>query len=273
MRNKLLIATVCSLITFNCVANADKLTVEQIRKQSDALLAKAGIEILPYNQVSIVPSDKYLNDKNLKLDPNIQFEQDSIRKYLAMNEEQQKNGYVNQDEPRAKELIEMKRVAHEIINQYQGNFEPPPSRQMWASIKEIPMAYNFVGVPEKEMQLNIGIAPFGSYRLVKEGAIQNGWDGAVQFFNNSEVGSCAFTEHNRKLAGAGAEILKEFVTSEINDKPTVILVTGNERSGFVYKIQWYTDVFNRQLECANPKFSQQLRSSVISLAQHIESFQ
>lgn len=273
MKNKLLIASVCGLFAFNCTSSAGKLlSVQDIKKQSEALLAKAGIEILPYNQVSIVPSDKYLNDKNLKADPNIKFEQESIRKYLAMNEEQQKNGYVNQDESRAKELMEMKHVAPHIRKLYEGNFEPS-NTSLRMTINDMPMAYKFVGVPDRDMQLNIGVAPFGSYRLVKEGAIQNGWDGAVQFFDNEEVGSCAFTEHNRKLAGAGAEILKEFVTYEINDKPTVILVTGNDRSGFVYKIKWYTDIFNRELECANPKFSQKLRSNVISLAQHIESFQ
>ncbi|WP_019218444.1 hypothetical protein [Legionella tunisiensis] len=69
------------------------------------------------------------------------------------------------------------------------------------------------------------------------------------------------------------ELIKELVTYDVHDKPTVILVRGNDKTGFVYKVEWYDPVFSRELECANTAYSQQLRAEVIALANRIESFQ
>lgn len=62
------------------------------------------------------------------------------------------------------------------------------------------------------MDLNIGVAPYGAYKSLKNGNDGDGWDGSVQFFDKKGIGSCAFTEHNRKLAHSGVELIKELVT-------------------------------------------------------------
>lgn len=122
------------------------------------------------------------------------------------------------------------------------------------------------------MDKHIGIAPYGAYKQVKNGDDGDGWDGAVQFFEKNGLGSCAFTEHNRKLAHSGIELIKELVTNEINDKPTILLIKGSESGGFVYKVKWYDSMFSRELECASKKYNAETRAAVIELAKRIDTF-
>jgi hypothetical protein len=83
------------------------------------------------------------------------------------------------------------------------------STHIRGSIDELKLAYTFVGVPTAEMDINIGVAPYGAYKEVRNGDDGDGWDGAVQFFEKKGIGSCAFTEHNRMLAHVGVELIKE----------------------------------------------------------------
>ncbi len=99
-----------------------------------------------------------------------------------MNEEQQKTGYVEEDAPRAQELMEMKSVAPYHQKKYRNVFSPE-STHIRSSINELKLAYNFVGVPPEEMDLNIGVALYGAYKSIKNGDAGDGWDGAVQFLS------------------------------------------------------------------------------------------
>lgn len=118
-----------------------------------------------------------------------------------------------------------------------------------------------------------GIAPFGAYKEVKNGDEGDGWDGAVQFFEKNNIGSCAFTEHNRKLAKSGVELIKELVSYDVHGKPTVVLVKGTKKTGFIYKLKWYDAIFSRELECANSEFNPKLRKEVMELANRIDAYQ
>ena len=116
----------------------------------------------------------------------------------------------------------------------------------------------------------VGVAPFGAYKQIKNGDDGDGWDGAVQFFEKNRIGSCAYTEHNRKLARSGIEIIKELISNEINEKPTIVLIKGSKETGFIYKIKWYDQIFSKELECANSNFSKDLKVQVIELAKRID---
>ena len=236
------------------------------------MLAQAGIEIPTSIEVSIVSANKYMNIKGIKQNTNDAHMAMQMKEYLAMNEEQQKNGYVKDSEPRAKELMNLKYIAPYHKKKYQGVLSPE-STHIRSSIDELKLAYTFVGVPKQEMTENIGVAPYGAYKSIKNGDDGDGWDGAVQFFEKKGIGFCSFIEHNRKLAHSGVELIKELVTYDVETKPSVVLVKGNKETGFVYKVKWYDNTFSRELECASPKFSQQLRSDVIALANRIESYQ
>lgn len=69
------------------------------------------------------------------------------------------------------------------------------------------------------------------------------------------------------------ELIKEVVTNDIHNKPTIILVKGTKESGFVYKLKWHDATFSRELECANSEFSPKLRMEIIELANRIDSYQ
>ncbi len=273
MYQKLLAAGLSVIFSFNTMANDQHaLTKEEINQLNKKILAKAGIDIPEYNEINIVSANTYIDNKNIKQNANDAHMAKKMKEYLAMNNEQQKNGYVNDNEPRAKELMNLKHVASYQLKKYKSVFSSE-STHIRASSDELKLAYTFVGVPAEEMSLNIGVAPYGAYKSVKNGDEGDGWDGAVQFFDKKGIGSCAFTEHDRKLAHSGVELIKELVTYDIQNKPTVVLVKGTKETGFVYKIKWYDNTFSRELECANPEFSQQLRTDIIALANRIECYQ
>ncbi|KTC89125.1 hypothetical protein [Legionella drozanskii] len=273
MKKKLLIAGMSVIFSFKAMADVQPtITNEEIDKRNRAMLAKAGIELPDSIEVSMVSANKYIESNSIKQNANDAHMATKMKEYLALNNEQQKNGYVKDNEPRAKELIELKHVALYHKAKYKGALSSE-STHIRASIDELKIAYTFVGVPIEEMDLNIGVAPYGAYKSLKNGDDGDGWDGAVQFFDKKGIGSCAFTEHNRKLAHSGVELIKELVTYDVHNKPTIVLVKGNKESGFVYKLKWYDNTFSRELECANSEFSQQLRTEIIALANRIESYQ
>ncbi|KTD66696.1 hypothetical protein Lste_2902 [Legionella steelei] len=272
MNSKLLIAGITALFSFSVIAsNEQAFTKEEINKKNKEILAKAGIEIPEYNEINIVTANKYINSMNIK-DANDAHLAKKMREYLVMNDEQQKNGYVNDNEPRAKELLDLKNTAAYQKKKYNGVLSAE-STHIRDSSTDLKLAYTFVGVPPEDMDMSIGFAPYGAYKSVKNGDIGDGWDGAVQFFDKNGIGSCAFSEHNRKLSGLGVELIKELVSYDVQNRPTVILVKGTKESGYLYKIKWYDSTFSRELECANMEFSPQIKENVIALASRIESYQ
>ncbi len=273
MNNRLLIAGICVVISLNAIALSSQqvLPIEEINQTNKESLAKAGIEILEYNEINIVSANKYINSNGFKKNANDAHMAEKMKEYLAMNDEQKKNGYVKDFEPRAKELMDLKHITPYHQNKYKGVLSSV-STHIRASSDELKLAYTFIGVPSAEMDLNLGVAPYGAYKSVKNGDDGDGWDGAVQFFDKNGIGSCAFTEHNRKLAHSGVELIKELVTNEINDRPTLLLTKGTENSGFVYKIKWYDPIFSRELECASKEYSIKTHSEVIELAKRIDTY-
>lgn len=269
---KLLLIGWCILLSFNSIAdNHNTLSIEEIDRLNKELLAKAGIYVPDSTEINIVSAKTFLFKNNATNKVNDDTAKE-MQAYLAMNAEQKRSGYVKDKEPRAKELLDLENSSLYHKKKYRNVFSFK-STHLRETSDELKLAYTFLGVPKEEVSVNIGVAPYGAYKEVKNGDDADGWDGAVQFFVKNGIGTCAFTEHNRKLARTGVELIKELVTYEIHDKPTIILVKGTQETGFVYKIEWYDSMFNRELECANPQFSQKLRAEVIELANRIDSYQ
>lgn len=209
MSNKLLVTGIFALFSFSVMANNQHaLTKEEINKKNKEILAQAGIEIPEYNEINVVPASKYINNKNMKKNATDAHIAKKMQEYLAMNNEQQKNGYVKDNDPRAKELLGLKNKASYQKNKYKGVLSAE-STHIRDSSNDLKLAYTFVGVPPEEINTSIGVAPYGAYKSVNNADSGNGWDGAVQFFDKTEVGSCAFSEHNRKLSGLGVELISE----------------------------------------------------------------
>ncbi len=273
MKRNLLIMGILTLFTFIALAeNLPTIRKDEIEKHARNMLLKSGIDIPISYEIRLVSANKYLSVNRNEQNPNVAHMALKIKQYQAMHEEQQRNGFVKESEPRAEELMTLKHVAPYHKKKYREVISSE-STHIRGSKDELKLAYTFIGVPKEEMTLNIGLAPYGAFKSVKNGDDGDGWDGAVQFFEKNGIGSCAYTEHNRKLAHSGVELIKELVTYDVDTKPSLVLVRGNHKTGFLYKVQWYDNIFSRELECANQQFSWQLRLDVIALANRIESYQ
>lgn len=212
-------------------------------KSQNLPLSNSGIQIVPAQTLFASPAVK--------------------NKDFAMLYEQKKNGYVEEENPRAKELLEFKHIASYQYKKF-ANALDPESTQLRHSTEELKMEYAFRGVPKDLMSHFTGVAPFGAFH-------EGGWDGAVQFFENNETGSCAYTEHNLQLSHGGARLAKEAVTYEVNNKPTLLLVKGSKNAGFVYEVNWFDNLFAHTLECANRTYDLTITKNVVQLANKIDN--
>lgn len=99
-----------------------------------------------------------------------------------------------------------------------------------------------------------------------------GWTGAVEFFRPQGFdGVCSYQETNIKLTGSSANFAKEIVSNDINNKITIIEVSGNSASGYGYNVEWWDDNFRHVLECANRMYSKSTTDAVVELAKQIDS--
>ena len=241
------------------------LSKHEIQNENKAYLQKMGITLLD-GEVKIEGA------KTLMAQSKDDYYSSRIQSYLSMHREQEKNGFVERAEPRATELLEFNQSAKYQYKKYRGELSVS-STHLRHTISELKLAYTFVGVPQSEMDRNIGVAPYGAYKDVKYGDGGDGWDGAIQFFEKKGVGICEFKEHNLKLAHGGVELVKELVSDDIFGKPTVILTKGSESTGFLYQISWYDNTYSRELSCATPEFSYSIKNKVLELAKAIDKAQ
>lgn len=261
---KILLPITVSLIF--CQSNqARELSKEEIIALNKQYLQKQGLPDLDgevkISKAKIILSsskDKYYNSQ--------------INQFLKMHQEQQRNGFVEDIQPRAKELLEFENSSEYQFKKYKNAFSMKGTflRQ---NPSDLIMAYHYTGVPESIVDHMIGVSPYGAFKETKYGDEATGWDGAIQFFTKKGIGTCEYKEHNLKLAHGGVELINELVSYEIYNKPTVILVQGTKNSAYLYQVSWYDDNFSRQLFCANPNFSNQIKENVIELARAIEKAQ
>jgi hypothetical protein len=185
----------------------------------------------------------------------------AVKKQQADLIQKNKLGYVKEDAPRATELLNYKNKAPEESKRFIGVIKPW-NTMLRREPQDLKMAYTFVGVPKDQITHEIGVAPVGKYD-------DEGWSGAVQIFDTS-FGSCAFTEKNLRITHGSSRILKDIVTYEINGKVTLTDIKGTDASGYLYKILWIDQTFDRTLECATQKFNLKTMDRVIELAKTID---
>lgn len=251
------------MVTSTAFAQAHKeLTMAQIKQNNLSYLKAHGMEALD-GEVRIVAAKDFLKSTQ-GLSTDSQGNQLATT-FLKMNKEQKEKGYVLEANPRAQELTEMK-------NTFKYQMKTSVTNTgLSKEISEIAMGYTFMGVPSTVTKQTFGFAPYGAYKDTENDDDSTGWDGAVEFFDSSN-GVCAFTEHNIKLAHSGVELMKELITYDINDKPTLVLTKGDSVSGYTYKISWYDNTFARELECANKAYTSELKQGFIDIAKSIDDY-
>lgn len=214
----------------------------------------------------------YLRSQNLPLpDSGIQIvpasslsgPSERVRRELSDLEQQNRNGFVRKNNMKAKSLLEL---PHTIEFQLKNDsfLSPPTATYMRKSIYQLKMAYAATKIPASEIGNYLGAAPYGTYH-------ENGWDGSVQYFVSRDIGVCAYTEHNMQLSHGGVRLAKEAVSYEINNKPTLIHVSGDKSSGYAYEIRWYDPIYARTLECAVHEYKSHLKETAVRLASTLDS--
>lgn len=178
-------------------------------------------------------------------------------------EEYLKNGFISKYNDRAKDLLNFEIFAQHAFKNKFNIFDE--STHLRHSIDELKMAYTFVGIPSNLNAKIIGVSPYLTF-------IKNeGWVGAVQFFNLDGIGICAFTENNIRLSHGSVMLAREDISEYINGKPAMTDVIGNIKSGYVYHIDWYGSDFFRELECATQEYLPLTLKKVVELANKIDS--
>lgn len=238
-----------SILPFACMA-FDGSGIENDPKQM-AVLKKLGLPT-PETRLEVLPTDNNISD--LKK-----------RGFMLEQKEMKKNGFVNRTSDRASEIIGIKKSL-----QKQFANKPMITRQHDTEIRkhadEILFAYSYVGVPTSSVIEHYGFAPTGTF-------VENenkGWTGGGEFFKTS-FATCAYTEKNMRAANGSARVFEDEATRDVNGKVTFIDVEGNESSGFLYRVHWFDDIFNRDLECATMKFSESTKNATIELAKKIDN--
>lgn len=218
---------------------------------SKAYLEKQGLPT-PDGGVKILP-EKQMSSYAEKKEERIKFKKDI-----------QKFGYIKSDNPSTNQLLTLSITSRRDLMAY-ANDSDPKSTHLKKSVNDLKMAYTPTQVPSSVADTYIGAAPYLTY--LKD----QGWVGAIQFFNNNGVGNCSFSENNVKLSHGSIVIAKEDVRTDVNGNTTTVEVMGTPNGGFTYTVEWFDDAFFRKVECANKKYSADLTNSVIKIAQSIDN--
>jgi hypothetical protein len=196
---------------------------------------------------------------------------DEILKKGAEEEKQRKIlGYSIKDSNRPIELLNLNKNAPDYLKTYARNTNAEATH-LRRNIKDLKLAFKFHGIAHVN-----SVMPGGNISLigvVPQGAFHEelgGWSGAAQFFDAKKIGSCSYGVMNVKASGTSALLAIEDVVYDVNNKATIILAEGNKKSGFIYKVEWYDNDNFHELECANMKYSGDIKNAVVELAKNID---
>ena len=176
-------------------------------------------------------------------------------------------GYVDEYNSNAVELLTIQEAIKQDLISTGSNINPT-NTHIHMKFEDMQIAYDYKAVPSTVAEESLGFAANGAYLNEK------GWSGVVQFFKPKGLPStdvCSYRQSNLQLTGGAANLAKELVTYNVNNKPTIIEAAGNKASGYGYTVEWYDDNFRHVLECADKMYSKPTADAVIELAKQIDS--
>ncbi len=179
------------------------------------------------------------------------------------NADQEAKGYHEAENKTAALLLAMPVTAEKEYNARKSVAYTPHDTHLYEVKSNLPMNYDYKGVPTALATKVIGYAPESTF-------VSNGWSGAVEFFVPSFGGVCAFREVNIGITKSSVYISKEIATHLVNKKITTMNAVGNKESGFVYEIEWWDKKFKRTLECASKEYTDAMRIKTLELAKKID---
>jgi len=140
----------------------------------------------------------------------------------------------------------------------------PMDSHIKASLSLIKLAFPFHKISFIPDTSVIGYAVGGQWR--------EGWTGVGEVFKHTN-GICRYDKDDVSINGASVRLIKEYVTYDINKKPTVLSAEGLKSTGISYKVDWYDNNYFHSLTCANKLFSKEDMRTFIALAKKIDADQ
>lgn len=247
MKKTFIVLSIIPVLSF-AMTDAQK---EAFNKANIEALQKQGLPV-PGEGIQIV-SQESMKIKN--------WQKNQMR---SDSEELKRNGYVNRSSLRAYEIMNIEDIILKRTNKSSHAHKPSDSH-LRQNAHDIPFVYTYVGVPKEDVLEFYGIAPSGTY--IQD--IPSGWTGAVEFFKTS-FGHCAYTENNMLASRGSVRIDENEASYDVNEKITLIDIEGNDSTGYLYRVNWFDNIFNRNLECATTVFSENIRNNTIELAKKID---
>ena len=177
-----------------------------------------------------------------------------------------KTGYVKEYSTYA---LTLKNIQHAADEDYKAsaNDKSPESTHLVKAFNELTLAYKAQDIPASIVKTSIGYSPAGTFMTHDK---YKGWNAWGMFFVSINDLTCTFDENNVELSGSSANIAKEIVTRDVNDKITTVVTSGDNASGFIVDVQWFDKRFREQLRCRLSTYDKSLVDSIIDMAKEID---
>lgn len=168
----------------------------------------------------------------------------------SYNVDMKSKGYVEKDNPYVRQLMHM-RFNRPTFKES----DAPGSSELKQTPQEIKTTFSFKSIlPHPIAYAGIGIAS------------DKGWSGIKEFFDGKEAGMCTLSMFSMADVKQHIQLNEDGLTYDINDKPTRVMVEGHQNSGFMYSVRWYDKSFVREIECANNKLDDAIKTKMIEYA-------
>lgn len=236
------------------------LTVSCYAETMDVDAFKAKLQLLD-NKIRIVKLKDFMKS-------SISTNEDQIEMKLLIEDMQQtkkemdSKGYVFKPSPYIHFLL------NEIKDEKTRQFIQSKSSELSSELSNFKIAYDYKSINPSFYEQHLGFSPMGTYVNCFENECQEGWTGAVEYFEKDGL-TCSYSEHNTKLAHGGNELVEELITYNINNKPTIEIVF-KDTTGVLYNIEWFQEDFDRSLECASVNYSKDNLIKVHKFAKEID---
>ena len=215
-----------------------------------AIFGKDGLP-RPGSGVKLIPANK------------MHYNSAEVKQIKALAKTLNDKGYIDKYNQHAMDLLMFRQAAEK--DYAKNTFQKEQGTHLRHNVSDLKIAYDYKEVPNVFTKEIFGFSPESVF-------MKNGWAGVIEFFKPSSLnGICAYHEINIKLTGGAANFAKEIVTNEINNKITIIEVSGNEASGYEYNIEWWDENFRHILECAAKHFKPTTKSQIIQLSKNIDN--
>lgn len=222
-------------------SSGDDAGLQTFINENDLPQPGSGIQIIPYEKSSMA-----------KLKP------------FAKTIDQDGNNYIKQKSDDAIFLLKLLEDKYYPGTKKTYESSDPMDSHIKASLSLVKLSFPFHEISFLSNTSVIGYAVGGQWR--------NGWTGIAEIFKHSN-GICRYDKDDAAINKAAVRLIKEYITYDVNNKPTVLSVEGLESTGISYKIDWYDNNYYHSLTCANKLFSKDNMQIFIGLAKQIDSDQ